>query len=163
MVATSPPVMDSDVNAAWVATEFVIAHRRDSNANLRKHLLRIIKRAGLTSWPKLFQNLRATRETELAETYPLHVVTAWLGNSQLVAAKHYLQVTDQHFAKATQIPTQQAAEISDGAGESGNYSKRLLRENEKAPEFPGLSAAGSSFRNLHNRTVPRRGLEPPRP
>ena len=35
---------------------------------------RIIRRAGLTPWPKPFQNLRSTRETELAETYPLHVV-----------------------------------------------------------------------------------------
>ena len=34
-----------------------------------------IKRAGLTPWPKLFQNLRSTRETELAETFPLHVMT----------------------------------------------------------------------------------------
>lgn len=35
--------------------------------------IRIIAKAGLTPWPKLFQNLRITRETELAETNPLHV------------------------------------------------------------------------------------------
>jgi hypothetical protein len=52
--------------------------------------LRILQRAGLTAWPKLFQNLGSTRETELAESFPIHVVTAWMGNSQLVAAKHYL-------------------------------------------------------------------------
>ena len=56
--------------------------------------------AGLEPWPKLFQNLRLTRETELAEEYPLHVVCAWIGNSQPVAAKHYLQVTESHFEKA---------------------------------------------------------------
>ena len=54
----------------------------------------------LEPWPKPFQNLRSTRETELAEIYPLHVVCAWLGNSQPVAAKHYLQVTDDHFQQA---------------------------------------------------------------
>ena len=67
------------------------------------------RRLGLTPWPKLFQNLRSTRETELAEDYPLHVVVAWIGNSQPVAAKHYLQVTDDHFAQAVQNPVQQAS------------------------------------------------------
>ena len=28
------------------------------------------------------------------------MVCAWIGNSRLVAAKHYLQVTDAHFEKA---------------------------------------------------------------
>ncbi|HBR19874.1 MAG: hypothetical protein A2Y13_04095 [Planctomycetes bacterium GWC2_45_44] len=51
-------------------------------------------------WPKLFQNLRSSRETELTQKFPLPVVCAWMGNSQLVAAKHYLQVTDKHFTKA---------------------------------------------------------------
>ena len=37
---------------------------------------------------------RATRETELAALYPLHVVCAWIGNSRAVAQEHYLQVTD---------------------------------------------------------------------
>jgi hypothetical protein len=67
--------------------------------------LKIIARAGLEPWEKLFQNLRATRETELAEIYPMHVVCAWIGNSPAVAAKHYLQVTDAHFAEAAQNPT----------------------------------------------------------
>jgi hypothetical protein len=32
----------------------------------------------------------------------MHVVCAWIGNSQAVAAKHYLQTTDEHFEKALQ-------------------------------------------------------------
>ncbi len=71
-----------------------------ANANLRTQLHKIIQRAGLTPWPKAFQNLRFTRETELAETFPIHVVTKWLGNSPKIAIKHYLQVTEDHFAKA---------------------------------------------------------------
>jgi len=92
-------------------------------ANLRTQLERIIGRAGLTPWPKLFQNLRSTRETELAETFPIHVVCEWIGNSQAVAQKHYLQVTDVHFEaakKAAQNPAQQAAAMAgmeqQGAG-----------------------------------------------
>ena len=36
----------------------------------------------------------------MEEQFPLHVVCDWLGNSQSVAAKHYLQTTDAHFEKA---------------------------------------------------------------
>ena len=51
-------------------TEHVITMHRDANANLRTQLLRIIERAGLSPWPKLFHNLRASRQTELAERFP---------------------------------------------------------------------------------------------
>jgi integrase len=81
----------------------------DSSANLRTQLCRIVRRAGLKPWPKPFQNLRSTRETELAATYPLHVVCAWIGNTARVAAGHYLQVTDLDFKRAAQIPAQQGA------------------------------------------------------
>lgn len=81
----------------------VITRYRDCNANLRTQLQRIICNAGLTSWPKLFQNLRSTRETELAERFPIHVVCEWIGNSQAVAAKHYLQVTADHYAQAAEV------------------------------------------------------------
>ncbi len=46
--------------------EFVITHTRDAGVNLRTGLQRIIKRAGLAPWPKLWHNLRASRATELA-------------------------------------------------------------------------------------------------
>jgi integrase len=80
--------------------EFVITRYRDPNANLRTQFLRIIRRAGLKAWPRLFHSLRASRQTELAAEYPLHVVCSWLGNSIRVASKHYLQVTDADFQRA---------------------------------------------------------------
>jgi len=98
--------LEAAFDQAPEGTTYVIHRYRDSNSNLRTQLHRIIQRAGLRPWDKLFQNLRSTRETELAEEFPLHVVCKWLGNSQPVAAKHYLQVTDDHFQKATQNPTQ---------------------------------------------------------
>lgn len=65
-------------------------------------------RAVLTPWPKLFQNLRASRATELANEYPAHVAAAWLGHSQLIAKKHYWHVTDEHFETTAQKAAQQA-------------------------------------------------------
>jgi len=98
-----PYLVDAQ-EAAPDGAEFVISRYRDSNTNLRTQLERVIKRAGLTPWPKLFQNLRSTRETELAESFPIHVVCEWIGNSEAVAKRHYLQVTEDHFAKAVAMP-----------------------------------------------------------
>ena len=152
------PELRTHLEMAWdqaaEGAEFVVTRYRDCNANLRTQLLRIIDKAGVTPWPKLFQNLRSTRETELTETFPLHVVTAWLGNSQLIAAKHYLQVTDSHFQEATQNPTQKGTEMSELDGKT---VIRPICENEKGPEFPGLSA---SCTLLHKMAVPPRGFEP---
>ncbi len=81
-------------------TKHVITRYRTQSANLRTQAHRIIKRAGLKPWTRTFQNLRSSRETELTEAFPLHVVTVWLGNSQIIAAKHYLQVRDEDFERA---------------------------------------------------------------
>jgi len=88
-------------------SEYVISDRKTSSCNLRTQFLRMLNRSGIPVWAKPFQNLRSTRETELIERFPIHVVCKWLGNSPAVASKHYLQVNDDHFLKATQNPTQQ--------------------------------------------------------
>ena len=85
---------------ASVGTEFVITRYRDKSVNLRTQFNRIIERAGLKPWPRLFHNLRATRQTELAEEYPIQTVSAWIGNTQAIAQGHYLQVRDDHFVRA---------------------------------------------------------------
>jgi hypothetical protein len=71
-------------------------------ANLRTQFGRILERAGVVPWPKPFVNLRSTRRTELQEMFPDHVVNSWLGHSGAVAAKHYLQVTDEHWSRAAE-------------------------------------------------------------
>src|SRR5262249_52977110 len=88
------------------------------------HLARIIRRAGLTPWPKLCNNLRASRETELAEQFPMHVVCAWIGNTERVAAKHYLQVTEEHF---------RLARGQLGGGESGAAAVQNPVQHPAAP------------------------------
>jgi hypothetical protein len=49
-----------------------------------------LKKAGIAPWSKLFQNLRSTRQTELTELFPAHIVCSWIGNSERVAKGHYL-------------------------------------------------------------------------
>ena len=99
--------------------EYVITRTRDGGINLRTHLQRIIKRAGLIPWPKLWQNLRATRATELAQHFPQHVAAAWCGHSAKVAEQHYLQVTAEHFTAATAPTPEQTAPDTTPTPESG--------------------------------------------
>jgi integrase len=71
-----------------------------ANANLRTQFLKILRRAGVAPWNRLFHSMRASRQTELEREFPLHVVCSWLGNTEAVARKSYLLVTDEDFAKA---------------------------------------------------------------
>jgi integrase len=87
-------------DAAPVGSVNVIGRYREG-ANLNPHFRRIIKRAGLTPWDRTWHNLRASRQTELAATFPLHTVCAWIGNTKAIAAGHYLQVTDADWSRAT--------------------------------------------------------------
>jgi len=88
---------------AKTGDQFIFPRTITGSTNLRKGLFSIIKKAGISPWPKLFQNLRASRETELCQNHPLHVAAAWIGNSPTVAIGHYLTVLDSDFEKATTI------------------------------------------------------------
>lgn len=78
----------------------VITRYRDPEVNLRTQLGRWCKRAGVALWPKPFQNMRATRATELADRFPSHVCAQWLGHSERIADQFYRSVTDEHFQRA---------------------------------------------------------------
>ncbi len=129
------------------------------NCSLGSRFAKIIKRAGLTRWPRLFHALRASRETELAQEYPLHVVTAWLGNTPKIAMKHYLMVTENDFQKATQIPTQLAVQKATMHPVVGY--RRESQETKKAPGKKGFlrrTAGGCS--SLQLTQVAGMGFEP---
>ncbi|MEP3482380.1 MAG: site-specific integrase [Fuerstiella sp.] len=94
------PYLQEAWDNATDSQEFLVTRYRHRTQNLRTTFQKIIARAGLTTWPKLFQNLRASRQTELEESFPTHVVCKWMGNSPKVAQKHYLQTTEEHFEAA---------------------------------------------------------------
>jgi hypothetical protein len=160
------PLLMEAFGEAEPGTEHVIARYRGNSTNLRTQFHRIIRQAGLEPWPKTFQNLRSTRETELAEEFPIHLVCAWIGNSQPVAAKHYLQLADDHFAravgeaahseaKAAQNPAQKAHETS------GSGWKRSQAKSAQTPETSGACTqfpVASEYST--NAKVPCVGLEP---
>jgi hypothetical protein len=105
-------------------------------------------------WPELFHNLRGTRQTELREYYPDHVVCTWIGNSQAVAAKHYLQTTDDHYSKAANEPT---GALQKALLKSADEQRREAHE-EKATDENSLGCA--PMRNYTPVSMGDTGLEP---
>jgi integrase len=130
----------------------VVTRYRDASQNLRTTFEKIVTRAGLKQWPKPFQNLRSTRETELMEIYPSHVVVAWIGHSEKVARKHYLQTTDAHFEKAV------AHQVAHKACEVTQTEKpSKAKDHENLNVFRGPTDACAY---LQPRQLPRRDSNP---
>ena len=98
---------------------------------MRTSFQQIVKRAGLTPWPRLF-HAWASCESDLAREYPITTVCKWIGNTVAIAARHYVQVTDGDFQRASgtvqravQNPVQQTHEIPCGGSQ----------ENTNTPAF----------------------------
>ena len=82
------------------------------SVNLRTTFEKLIRKAGLEPWPRLFHNLRSSRETELLEAYPVPVVAQWMGHDPKVSLKHYAQITDEHFERASQSGAKSGALVA---------------------------------------------------
>lgn len=87
----------ADAFDAAPAGETLVVPMARPGKNLRTAFERIIVRAGCKPWPRLFQNLRASCETDWATRGPAHAVAKWLGHSPRIAQAHYLITTDAHF------------------------------------------------------------------
>lgn len=131
---------------------------RSANQNLRTGLMRIIERASLTPWPKLWANLRASRATELTQQFPAHVAASWLGHSTQVAAKHYWQVTEEDFARA-------AGNAEPDAGALQNRVQQGLAgpcdDSQTKRQEPVFAGSCDDSRYCANVPVPPRGSEQP--
>jgi len=112
------PWLEAAFHEAPDGSQRVITRFTKSNVNLAKPFEKIITAAGLTIWPKLIQNLRASCETDwLDASIPAHVVARWIGHSVKIQNDHYAQVDDHHFdqfnVKAKALQIQAAAEGVD--------------------------------------------------
>lgn len=152
------PYLERAFEDAEDGAVYVITRYRDSNVNLRTRLLKTIRRAGLKSWPRLFQNLRASCETELAQSYPLHVVCEWIGNSAKVAADHYLQVTDADFERGAKTG---AAALQNAVQHHAAPSRTSPQETTEAlPEQGFVRDVAVLCDNVHPNRMTPTGFEP---
>jgi hypothetical protein len=132
-------------DAAPEGRVYVVNRYRDGKQNLRTQFLRIIRKAGVQPWGRLFHNLRGSLETELAQNHPVHVVAQWLGNTPKIAAAHYLQVRDCDFdralaggAKSGAVGAQKAAQQADAEnGDESQSVHKTLQNSRRECVFAG--------------------------
>tara|TARA_R110002072_G_scaffold303069_2_gene492699 strand:+ start:29134 stop:30501 length:1368 start_codon:yes stop_codon:yes gene_type:complete len=138
-----PPVLKS--GAGW------------ANANLRTRFEKIIKRAGLEPWPRLWHNLRASRQTELSDRFPTHVVCRWIGNSEDVAREHYLSVTPEHIERAISGSALPQALPPDAV------LPRIVpqAQNEPSPQVVTVQKETATRENVRPLKMVGGGFEPP--
>jgi hypothetical protein len=78
--------------------------------------------------------LRASRETELAEQYPIQVVCKWMGHAAKIAEKHYLQVRDEYFDLAAEGAANSDAEyVQNPVQQPAARSRSLSKETTEVP------------------------------
>jgi integrase len=102
---------------------------KSGKVNLRTGLTRIVERAGLSPWPRLFQNLRSSLATDWAQIYPAAEVARWLGHSVMIAARHYVQ--DRNFDAVVRGP-EVSAPVSAQGPENG--AQQGPARSRKAPQ-----------------------------
>jgi integrase len=149
------PYLEQAFDAAPEGSVYVAPRCRDGKTNLRTGLERILRKAGVAQWPKLFQNLRASRETELMKKHPAHLVYAWIGNSKEVADDHYMISTDDDIRQAafpTALdPLAEAVQTAvQSAAISGSQRSSLEKESAVLPAVADYTAD----------QIPPRGVEP---
>ena len=173
------PLLSDAYDRAEPGSVYVVGRYRGDNQNLRTQFQRILRRAGVRAWERLFHNMRASRETELTEHFPLHVVCDWIGNSAVIAAKHYLQVTDSHFSKAAGLSPEKSDAASPGTGGANCGAPASEKVAQNAAQHPVASKRTKSQTTKKARktrakvqscdtlcdtvqdfTIPRRGVEP---
>ncbi len=82
------PILQDLFDRAEVGVEAGVPRLRDPAMNLRTQFERIIAKASVKPWPRLFHNMRASCATDWVERFPAHVVAGWLGHSPMIAAQH---------------------------------------------------------------------------
>ena len=163
--------MDAFESASDGAVQVFEGTRWTSATNLRTQFQRMIQAAGFQPWPRLFHNLRASRQTELASEYPLATACAWIGNTRAVASGHYLQQTDSDWLKATGGAA--ARNAAQGGAECGalpaqNAAHRMAppdtveqREGAQTHTRQRSTASGGAVRrSTKNRVMAPLGFEP---
>jgi integrase-like protein len=149
------PFLEAAWNEAPEGAEYILPDKYRSrahgpggwgSANLRTPFAKIVRRAGLKLWPRLWHSMRASCETDLARQFPLAVVAKCLGNTQAVAMRHYVDVTDADFERATtgtetsdEKAAQKGAQHAHAMG--CNESQLTKAAHEKTPVLLGSASS----------------------
>ena len=109
-----------------------------SKNNLHRTVKATLSRIDVTPWNDLFQQLRRDCETDWSMIAPAHATAEWLGHSENVSRKFYLQTTDSMFdlvtsetrAEFVQSPSVKASQ------EAASDHDAEVAESSQTPVFP---------------------------
>ncbi len=96
-----------------------------ANQNRRTRFHKIILRAGIEPWPRIFHNLRASLLTDVATKFPPHLIKEFFDASPEVAMRHYQQILPSH------VTTAASRGISLGFSEVPQETRETWRTNAK--------------------------------
>ena len=152
------PYLEDARELAQPGEQFVItmgrteanAPQKGLNANLRTSFRRFLGNAGIEPWPRIFQNLRATRATELAETPGIGPKKAaeFLGHSETIAEEHYHMAQQIDFHAIARFDTNARPIVRDLKA-----LQNALHSGALSGDLRGSSTDAKSSNELHRSTV----------
>ena len=121
--------------------------------NLRTTFAKIVRRASVEPWPRLWHSLRASCESDLAQSFPLATVTKWLGNTPSVALRHYVDPTEAAFEQALEWQPPAKGGAKSGAPAAQKEAQRVTSASSgESQQLPQPATCQSS---PHNPASPR--------
>jgi integrase len=101
---------------------------------LSTHAKRLLKKAGVIPWPRLFNNMRGSCSDDLQRAgVSEKAVSAWIGNTPKIRERHYHAVRDEDWAAATGGPKQAAQIPAQSGAVSSHQEPSAPRQTRKKP------------------------------
>ena len=113
---------------------------------------KIVEKAGFVVWPKFWNSLRASCETDLMDRYGLRKACAWIGNSPAIAMKHYALLRKADFSDVgTEGGAAQRAAASVAApARTGENCSAVAAKTPRKPREFAAEATPHGFENAHH-------------
>jgi len=101
-------------------------------SNLGTHAKRLVKKAGVAVWPKLFVNMRGSCSDDLERRgIPEKAINAWIGNTARLRSKHYHAVRAEDWAAVTGGTGNPAPIPAPSPAVSGHQEPSTLHESRE--------------------------------
>jgi integrase len=98
-------------------------------SNLGTHAKRLVKKAGVAVWPKLFVNMRGSCSDDLERRgIPEKAINAWIGNTARLRSKHYHAVRAEDWAAVTGVAGKAAQFPAPSGAVTGHQEPSTLHD-----------------------------------
>ena len=117
------------------AGEIYIFPELRRHTNLSTTATKFVERLGLPVWDKFWNTLRASCETDFMDTYGLRKACQWIGNSPIIAMKHYALMKKSDYIDAGEItvPKSDAASARMGSQQVASQVENPIKTGVLTP------------------------------